>query len=84
MPRSHYCRIEKIEELLKEPGFYSSFQVVVCGLDSVPARRWMNQKLMSLVKLDDDGQVDPSTIVAMIDGGSEGASVCLSCCGIAL
>jgi ubiquitin-activating enzyme E1 C len=40
----HHCRIEKVEELLKDGDFYRNFQVVVCGLDSVAARRWMNNK----------------------------------------
>eukprot|EP00698_Gefionella_okellyi_P011975 TRINITY_DN3199_c0_g1_i1.p1 TRINITY_DN3199_c0_g1~~TRINITY_DN3199_c0_g1_i1.p1 ORF type:complete len:332 (-),score=95.41 TRINITY_DN3199_c0_g1_i1:19-1014(-) len=66
---AHFGRIEKIED--EFPGFYRSFDLVVCGLDSVVARRWINNKLMSFVELDDDGVVDPTTVIPLIDGGSE-------------
>jgi len=52
--------------------FYSNFHIVVCGLDSIVARRWLNGMLMSLVEYNEDGSVDPMTIVPMVDGGTEG------------
>lgn len=47
--------------------FYESFNIVICGLDSVEARRWINAKVVGLV---DDN--DPTSIRPIIDGGTEG------------
>ena len=53
---------------------YEGFSCIVAGLDNVEARRWLNSLLCSFVELDEDGDVDPdeSTIVPLIDGGTEG------------
>merc|ERR1711974_397802 len=45
---------------------------VVCGLDSIKARRWMCSTLTSLVEYDEDGDLDPETVIPMVDGGTEG------------
>lgn len=63
----HYCRIEDMP-----PGFYSQFTLIILGLDSLEARRWMNGMACSLLEYDDDGNPDMSTIKPMIDGGTEG------------
>uniref|UniRef100_A0A6Q2YGT9 NEDD8-activating enzyme E1 catalytic subunit n=1 Tax=Esox lucius TaxID=8010 RepID=A0A6Q2YGT9_ESOLU len=47
------------------------FHIIVCGLDSVIARRWMNGMLISLLSYE-DGVLDPSSIIPLIDGGTEG------------
>jgi len=54
--------------------FYRSFNIVVCGLDSIDARRWVNSTLYDFVKFEDDekSQVDWSTVIPYIDGGTEG------------
>jgi ubiquitin-activating enzyme E1 C len=51
----------------KDDDYYLQFALVICGLDSVEARRWMNATLVNLV--DEDS---PDTIKPMIDGGTEG------------
>jgi len=52
--------------------FYEHFQLIICGLDSIDARRWINSLLINLVDVDDNGKVDQQTVIPMIDGGTEG------------
>lgn len=47
------------------------FNLVITGLDSVEARRWMNATLVGMV----DEDVGPETMKPMIDGGTEGQSL---------
>lgn len=63
----HFCKIEDYDD-----SFYRSFHLVICGLDSIVARRWINGMLLSLLDYDAEGTLDQSTIVPMIDGGTEG------------
>uniref|UniRef100_A0A8C7GLH9 NEDD8-activating enzyme E1 catalytic subunit n=1 Tax=Oncorhynchus kisutch TaxID=8019 RepID=A0A8C7GLH9_ONCKI len=49
----------------------TEFHIIVCGLDSIIARRWMNGMLLSLLVYE-DGVLDPSSIIPLIDGGTEG------------
>uniref|UniRef100_A0A3P9M3S9 NEDD8-activating enzyme E1 catalytic subunit n=1 Tax=Oryzias latipes TaxID=8090 RepID=A0A3P9M3S9_ORYLA len=51
--------------------FYRQFHIIVCGLDSIVARRWMNGMLLSLLVYE-DGVLDPGSIIPLIDGGTEG------------
>ena len=44
-----------------------TFNIVICGLDSVEARRWINGTLYNMV--DDD---NPESLKPLIDGGTEG------------
>ncbi|XP_001633684.2 NEDD8-activating enzyme E1 catalytic subunit isoform X2 [Nematostella vectensis] len=55
-----------------DTGFYKNFHIVVCGLDSIFARRWINGMLMSLLEYDEDGNLDQSSLIPMVDGGTEG------------
>lgn len=47
------------------------FNLVICGLDSVEARRWINATLVNMV----DPEV-PESLKPLIDGGTEGWSAC--------
>ena len=66
----------------KGPDFYKQFNIVISGVDNVGARRWMNAYLHSLLEYEDvemaDGDeedaatVNPSSIIFMVDSGTEG------------
>ncbi|KEZ44563.1 hypothetical protein SAPIO_CDS3592 [Scedosporium apiospermum] len=60
---AHNCKIQD-----KDDDFYKQFQMVICGLDNIEARRWINAKLVALAE-EGDG---PDCIKPMIDGGTEG------------
>ncbi|XP_076304693.1 ubiquitin-like activating enzyme 3 [Tachypleus tridentatus] len=62
----HFKKIQDYDE-----DFYRSFHIVVCGLDSVIARRWINGMLINILS-NEDGMLNPSSIVPMVDGGTEG------------
>src|SRR5258707_13267024 len=47
------------------------FKLVICGLDSVEARRWINATLVNLVDSD-----NPESLKPLIDGGTEGLYLC--------
>jgi ubiquitin-activating enzyme E1 C len=51
----------------KDQEYYSQFQVIICGLDSIEARRWINATVHALYD-----EEDPSSIKPMLDGGTEG------------
>lgn len=63
----HHCRIED-----KPDAFYGDFTIIVLGLDSLEARRYMNAVTCSFLEFDADGNPRPETIKPMIDGGTEG------------
>nr|CAB3267421.1 NEDD8-activating enzyme E1 catalytic subunit [Phallusia mammillata] len=63
----HFCKIQDYDS-----AFYKQFHIVVCGLDSIIARRWINGMLISLLEYDDDGNLDQSSIIPLVDGGTEG------------
>jgi len=63
----HNCKIQDFDE-----SFYRGFHLVVCGLDSIVARRWINGMLLSMLDYDEDGQMDRTTLIPLIDGGTEG------------
>ncbi|KAI8817084.1 uncharacterized protein EV422DRAFT_543290 [Fimicolochytrium jonesii] len=51
----------------KDEDYYSQFTIIICGLDSVVARRWINATVANMY--DED---DPETFKPIIDGGTEG------------
>jgi len=58
------------------PDFYSQFMMVVCGVDSINARKWINGMLLDMVECDGEGNVDECSCVPLIDGGTEGFKGC--------
>lgn len=54
------------------PDFYRQFKVIVCGLDNIEARRWLNSMIVGLVQFDADGDIIPESIIPIVDGGTEG------------
>lgn len=49
-------------------SFFEQFQIVVCGLDSVFARRFINSKIVGMCL----NNSDPTSLRPIIDGGSQG------------
>jgi ubiquitin-activating enzyme E1 C len=74
MKRIPGCKVTphmgKIQD--KDLEFYKSFNIIIAGLDNIEARRWLNSVVVGLVEFDEDGEPDPSTIIPIVDGGTEG------------
>ncbi|KAG8527017.1 uncharacterized protein KY384_008446 [Bacidia gigantensis] len=51
----------------KDEEYYKQFNVIVCGLDSIEARRWINATLVDMVDENDMESLKP-----LVDGGTEG------------
>jgi len=51
----------------KDEEYYMQFKLVVCGLDSIEARRWINSTLVDMVDPE-----NPESLKPLIDGGTEG------------
>lgn len=64
---AHHNKIQDFDS-----RFYNKFNIVICGLDSIEARRWINSMMVSLVIYDEEGELDQSSIIPLIDGGTEG------------
>nr|XP_016491848.1 PREDICTED: NEDD8-activating enzyme E1 catalytic subunit [Nicotiana tabacum] len=65
--KPHFCRIED-----KPISFYSDFQIIVLGLDSVEARSYINSVACGFLEYDSDDNPREETIKPMVDGGTEG------------
>lgn len=57
--------VGKIQD--KDEDYYMQFKIVICGLDSIEARRWINSTLVGMVDMD-----NPESLKPLIDGGTEG------------
>jgi ubiquitin-activating enzyme E1 C len=67
-----YCG--KIQD--KDEEYYMQFNMVICGLDSIEARRWINATLVGMVD-----EENPESLKPLIDGGTEGECVMfITCC----
>jgi len=56
----------------KPNDWYEQFHVIVLGLDSLEARRYMNAIACSFLRYNEDGTPNLSTVKPLIDGGTEG------------
>jgi ubiquitin-activating enzyme E1 C len=70
--KAHHAKIQDMSD-----DFYMNFHVIISGLDSISARRWMNEKIYSLAskKMADGRELeewDDDTRIPFIDGGTEG------------
>ncbi|KXS98144.1 hypothetical protein AC578_9407 [Pseudocercospora eumusae] len=57
--------VGKIQD--KDEDYYMQFNSVICGLDSIEARRWINATLVGMVDME-----NPDSLKPLIDGGTEG------------
>ncbi|KAJ5329909.1 Molybdenum cofactor biosynthesis MoeB [Penicillium brevicompactum] len=57
--------VGKIQD--KDEDYYMQFKIIICGLDSIEARRWINATLISMVDME-----DPDSLKPLVDGGTEG------------
>ena len=64
---SHFCKVQDYDS-----SFYKQFHIIVSGLDSIVARRWINGMLISLLEYDEDGNLDQTSVIPLVDGGTEG------------
>ena len=51
----------------KDENYYMQFKFVICGLDSIEARRWINATLVGMFD-----EENPESLKPIIDGGTEG------------
>lgn len=63
-----YSYFGKIQD--KDEEYYLQFHLIICGLDSVEARRWINATLVNMVDND-----NPESLKPLIDGGTEGKTI---------
>ena len=66
----HNCKIQD-----KDEDFYNRFSMVICGLDSIEARRWINTQLVEMAQASVEEHGDGAEIKPLIDGGTEGLSI---------
>ncbi|KAJ5522831.1 hypothetical protein N7513_007025 [Penicillium frequentans] len=57
--------VGKIQD--KDEDYYMQFKIIICGLDSIEARRWINSTLVGMVDFE-----NPESLKPLIDGGTEG------------
>lgn len=57
--------VGKIQD--KDNDYYMQFNSIICGLDSIEARRWINATLIGMFDFD-----NPDSLKPLIDGGTEG------------
>lgn len=64
---AHFNKIQDFDA-----RFYNVFNIIICGLDSIEARRWINNMVVAMLRYDNEGNLDQSSVIPLIDGGTEG------------
>eukprot|EP01129_Flabellula_baltica_P013963 TRINITY_DN6592_c0_g1_i1.p1 TRINITY_DN6592_c0_g1~~TRINITY_DN6592_c0_g1_i1.p1 ORF type:complete len:436 (+),score=110.57 TRINITY_DN6592_c0_g1_i1:3-1310(+) len=66
---AHYKKIQDMDE-----DYWDNFDLIIAGLDNIEARRWLNATILNMAYEDEEnpGQIDPDSIIPIIDGGTEG------------
>ena len=59
--QSHFGKIQD-----KPADFYRQFQIIVLGLDSLEARRWMNDLVCSFIVRDESGAIEEGSNIPMV------------------
>lgn len=74
MKRVPGCKVTPYQGMVqdKDEEFYKQFKLIISGLDNIEARRWLNSLIVGLVEYDDEEEMIPSSIIPLIDGGTEG------------
>eukprot|EP01041_Mallomonas_annulata_P002913 gene2913-5715_t len=74
MKRIPECKVTSYHGKIQDhdSSFYQQFKVIISGLDNIEARRWLNSLVVGLVQKDENGDINPDTIIPIIDGGTEG------------
>ena len=74
MMRVPGCKVTWHKAKIQEFGedFYQQFRVIICGLDNVEARRWLNAMVVSFANWTEEGLEEGSFCIPIVDGGTEG------------
>lgn len=64
---AHFKKIQDYDE-----SFYRQFHIIISGLDSIVARRWINGMVQSLLSYDETGELVERSLIPLVDGGTEG------------
>ena len=69
MKRVPGVRITPYNGKIQDKGaeYYMQFSIIVCGLDAIEPRRWINNMLVNLLDMS-----NPDSLIPLIDGGTEG------------
>lgn len=68
------CKVTAYYNKIQDFGqeFYREYGIIVCGLDSIVARRWINGMAHQLLQYQEDGKIVDTSAIPIVDGGTEG------------
>ena len=65
---AHTCSIQEMAQ--RDPDFYRQFDIIISGLDSVKARKWIDEHICEV--LAPLPSPEPESLIPLVDGGTEG------------